>query len=46
MKKERLYSLDLLRGLDMMLLVVIGPLVKAANTAWKLPPSFTGQFKQ
>ena len=33
MKKERLYSLDLLRGLDMMLLVVIGPLVKAMNTA-------------
>ena len=32
--KERLYSLDLLRGLDMMLLVVIGPLVKAMNKAW------------
>lgn len=45
MKKERLYSLDLLRGLDMMLLVVIGPLVKAMNTAWSLPPSIMGQFK-
>ena len=45
MKKERLFSLDLLRGLDMMLLVVIGPLVKAANKAWGLSPSVMGQFK-
>jgi predicted acyltransferase len=43
--KERLYSLDLLRGLDMMLLVVIGPLVKAMDKAWGLSPSIMGQFK-
>ena len=43
--KERLYSLDLLRGLDMMLLVVIGPLVKAMDKAWGLSPSVMGQFK-
>ena len=43
--KERLYSLDLLRGLDMMLLVVIGPIVQAMNRAWGLPPAFMGQFR-
>lgn len=43
--KERLYSLDLLRGLDMILLVVIGPLVKAADSVWHLPPAFIGQFR-
>ena len=43
--KERLYSLDLLRGLDMMLLVVVGPLVKAMDKAWGLPASVMGQFK-
>ena len=43
--KERLYSLDLLRGLDMILLVVIGPLVRAMNGSWGLPPSVMGQFK-
>lgn len=42
--KERLYSLDLLRGLDMMLLVVIGPLVKAANSAWHFSPGIMRQF--
>ena len=45
MKKERLYSLDLLRGFDMMLLVVVGPLVQAMNKAWTLPPSLMGQFR-
>jgi len=43
--KERLYSLDLLRGLDMMLLVVIGPLVQALNKTFTLPSAFMGQFK-
>ncbi len=43
--KERLYSLDLLRGLDMIVLVVAGPLVRAMNSAWQLPPSVMGQFK-
>ena len=36
-KKERLFSLDLLRGLDMMLLVLVEPLVLAADRAWHLP---------
>ena len=43
--KERLYSLDLLRGLDMMLLVVIGPLVTASKSVWHFSPGFIGQFK-
>ena len=43
--KERLYSLDLLRGLDMLLLVVIGPLVNAANSVWHFGPGFMGQFR-
>ena len=43
--KERLYSLDLLRGLDMILLVVVGPIVKAADAAWGFSPAFMGQFK-
>ena len=43
--KERLYSLDVLRGLDMILLVVIGPLIKAANQVYHFSPAFMGQFK-
>ena len=43
--EERLYSLDLLRGLDMILLVVIGPLVRAADAVWHFPPAFMGQFR-
>ena len=34
---ERLFSLDLLRGLDMMFLTVLGPLLYAANHVWGLP---------
>lgn len=44
MKSERLYSLDLLRGLDMFLLVVIGPLFAAINATHKLPDCVMGQF--
>ena len=44
MKSERLYSLDLLRGLDMLLLVVIGPMFTAINSAWALPGCVMGQF--
>ena len=44
MKSERLYSLDLLRGLDMILLVVIGPLFTAINASWPLPECIMGQF--
>ena len=43
--KERLYSLDLLRGLDMILLVLIGPFVRAMDQAWNLPPALMGQFR-
>lgn len=42
--KDRLYSLDLLRGLDMILLVAIGPVVKAANSVWHFSPEFMRQF--
>jgi len=45
MKKERLFSLDLLRGLDMFLLTVIGPVIGGANRAWHLPDGFMAQFR-
>ena len=45
MKRERLYSLDVLRGLDMMLLVVLGPAVKAAHGVWGLPPRLMAQLR-
>ncbi len=41
---DRLYSLDLLRGLDMVFLTVIGPLVWAVNAGWGLPHGFLFQF--
>ena len=34
MKKERLFSLDALRGLDMLFLCVVQPLIVAAAAAW------------
>ena len=37
--ESRLFSLDILRGLDMILLTVIGPLVRAAQKSWKCFPS-------
>ena len=37
MKGERLFSLDLLRGLDMMFLTVLVPLLMAADQVWGLP---------
>ena len=40
----RLGALDLLRGLDMFLLAVVGPLVRAANAAWGLPSPIVFQF--
>ena len=42
---NRLFSLDLLRGLDMLLLTIIGPLVRGFNASWKLPEGFMGQFR-
>jgi len=40
----RLHSLDVLRGLDMMVLVGLSPIVKAANSAWGLPEGFMRQW--
>ena len=40
----RLYSLDLLRGLDMVFLTVVGPLVWAFDAGWGLPQGFLYQF--
>ena len=37
--ESRLFSLDILRGLDMILLTVIGPLVRAAQKSWKCFPA-------
>jgi len=34
---NRLFSLDCLRGLDMLLLTVITPIVVAADRSWSLP---------
>ncbi len=45
MKKERLYSLDLLRGLDMFLLVVVGPLFTALDETFHLPKCVMAQFR-
>ena len=42
---KRLYSLDLLRGLDMFLLAVIGPLVQGADRVWHLPKAVMAQFR-
>ena len=42
---KRLFSLDALRGLDMILLTVVAPLVNAAQRGWKcFPDSFMHQF--
>jgi len=43
-KQERLASLDVLRGLDMFVLVVVGTLVQAADAAWHFPAAFMYQF--
>ena len=45
MKTERLFSLDVLRGLDMLLLTVAGPLLMAAQRGWQcFPEGFMRQF--
>lgn len=41
---ERLFALDFLRGLDMALLTVLGPLVWAVHAAWGLPEEVLFQF--
>ena len=40
----RLVSLDLLRGIDMVFLTVVGPLVWAVDAGWGLPQGFLCQF--
>ena len=42
--KKRLLSLDVLRGLDMLLLAVAVPLFRGANNAWHLPKGLMYQF--
>ena len=42
---KRLLSLDVLRGLDMFLLTVVGPVFWAVNKAWKMPESVQLQFQ-
>ena len=42
---KRLLSLDLLRGFDMILLTVVGPLFWAVNKAWTMPEAVQLQFK-
>ena len=42
---NRLLSLDVLRGLDMLLLTVVGPLFWAVNKAWTMPEAVQLQFK-
>lgn len=44
--ESRLFSLDVLRGLDMILLTVVGPLVNSAQDGWEcLPGAFVMQFR-
>ena len=42
--KGRLFSLDLLRGLDMVLLTVVGPLQNGWRLSWGIPACVTHQF--
>ncbi len=42
---KRLLSLDILRGLDMFLLTVVGPIFWAVNKAWTMPEAVQVQFK-
>ena len=43
--ESRLFSLDILRGIDMLLLTVIAPLFMAADKAWQLPAPVIAQFR-
>jgi len=43
-KSERLFCLDALRGLDMLLLTVVGPLFFALNAGYHLPQGVMYQF--
>ena len=43
-KGERLFALDVLRGLDMFLLVVVGPVFGACAKIWAIPKGVAAQF--
>ena len=43
-RASRLFSLDLLRGLDMMFLTVVAPLLWAVHAVWGLPGWLTWQL--
>lgn len=43
-KNERLFSLDLLRGMDMVLLAAVGTLIRSYNSVWGLPDGFMYQI--
>lgn len=45
MKNERLYSLDLLRGLDIFLLTACGRVIWAARESWNIPVEKLAQFQ-
>lgn len=42
---ERLFSLDLLRGLDMLFLTAVVPLLKAVHAVWGLPDGVMAQLQ-
>ena len=44
-KSPRLFSLDLLRGLDMLLIVAVGRVLRAADGVWGLPPGLMAQIR-
>ena len=44
-KNERLMSLDVMRGLDMMFLTVVAPLLWAIHAIWPLPDAVTWQLE-
>ena len=44
-RRERLFSLDVLRGLDMILLTVVGPFVAALGATVRLPAGLVRQFQ-
>ena len=44
-QKERLFSLDLLRGLDIFLMAVIGRLIWTAQKVWDIPVEKLNQFQ-
>lgn len=43
--RERLFSLDVLRGLDMLVLVVIVPVLCAIDSVWGLPAGLMAQLR-